>query len=43
MKNKILRRFYCVDCDHAWMEIVLDDILFSDCEYCQNPMPAEEI
>lgn len=44
---KRLCRFYCVDCDNAWMEI-WDDLgdnphHTDECDYCGKKYEAEEI
>jgi len=36
-----LCRFYCVDCDAAWAEILGDDLYTALCEYCRKPQEAE--
>jgi hypothetical protein len=41
MKN--LFRFYCIDCDNAWMEILDEEEDHSKCEYCNKPQKAEEV
>lgn len=43
MKRKSLVRFYCIDCDNAWMEVLPVDSYSSNCEYCKKPQQAEEI
>lgn len=43
MKRKNLVRFYCIDCDNAWMEILIDGQYSSNCEYCNKPQQAEHI
>jgi hypothetical protein len=43
MKKKNLVRFYCIDCDNAWLEILEHDVFTSKCEYCKTPQQAEEI
>lgn len=43
MKKKNLVRFYCVDCDNAWTEVLEDGTFSSNCKYCKRPQQAEEI
>jgi hypothetical protein len=38
-----LFRFYCVDCDNAWIEILNADEIHSRCEYCDKLQTAETI
>lgn len=44
---KKLCRFYCVDCDNAWIELFLENgdnhIYVDKCDYCGKTQPAEEI
>ena len=39
---KKLLRFYCLDCDNAWMEILPTYKVCSDCEYCGISVEAED-
>ena len=39
---KKLFRFYCVDCDNAWMGILEEEDNHSKCEYCSKEQKAEE-
>lgn len=44
---KKLCRFYCVDCDNAWLELISengDNNDYSDkCDYCGKKQEAEEV
>lgn len=45
---KRLCRFYCVDCDNAWLEIVSakdeEKVDYADkCDYCGKKQKAEEL
>jgi len=40
-------RFYCCDCDYAWIEFVEENkelpSFYDKCDYCKKPQEAEEI
>jgi len=38
---KRLYRFYCVDCDHAWMQVLSEYKVYSMCEYCSKEQAVE--
>jgi hypothetical protein len=44
---KRLCRFYCVDCDNAWLEILEDNVEHPEyhdkCDYCGKKQQAEEV
>ncbi len=44
---KKLCRFYCCDCDYAWIELVeenTENSKYNDtCDYCKRTQEAEEI
>jgi hypothetical protein len=44
---KKLCRFYCVDCDNAWLELISEHENKADyvdkCDYCNKTQQAEEV
>lgn len=40
---KKLFRFYCLDCDNAWHEILEDCISHASCDYCSKEIIAEHL
>ena len=42
-KKKALYRFYCLDCDNAWHEILTEENTVSECDYCGNPQKPEDL
>ena len=40
---KRLFRFYCLDCDNAWHEILEETDSKSHCDFCNKLLEAEEI
>jgi hypothetical protein len=40
---KKLYRFYCVDCDNAWHEILEEKDNKSDCDYCHKKFDPESL
>jgi len=43
MSNKKLYRFYCLDCDHAWAEVLPEFTVYSKCEYCGSEQETESL
>ncbi len=43
MRSKRLARFYCVDCDMAWTNLISEFEHHDNCEYCNKSLEAEEI
>jgi len=43
MDNKKLYRFYCLDCDNAWMEILGEYSNHSKCEYCSKEIECDSV
>lgn len=42
-RSKRLYRFYCLDCDNAWSDVLMEsDKVTSECSYCQREFPAEK-
>lgn len=39
---KKLFRFYCIDCDNAWHEILNELESNSNCDYCNKLLDPEE-
>jgi hypothetical protein len=40
---KKLFRFYCLDCDNAWHEILEETESYSHCDFCNKKVKPEEI
>jgi hypothetical protein len=40
---KKLYRFYCIDCDNAWHDLVEDYENHAKCDYCLNEIEAEQL
>jgi hypothetical protein len=43
---KRLYRFYCVDCDHAWhdlLEEISEEPHKDFCDYCRKPQKSEDL
>ena len=43
METKKLYRFYCLDCDHAWAEVLPEFTIHAKCEYCNKEYQVENI
>jgi len=41
MQTKKLYRFYCLDCDHAWAEVLPEFTVHAKCEYCGKEHATE--
>jgi NAD-dependent SIR2 family protein deacetylase len=40
---KKLYRFYCIDCDNAWHEILEENESTSNCDYCNKLFKPEDL
>jgi len=40
---KKLFRFYCIDCDNAWHEILEENEDHSHCDFCDKEIEAEHL
>lgn len=40
---KKLYRFYCMDCDNAWHELLEDYQNNSNCDYCSKEIEPEDL
>ena len=40
---KKLFRFYCIDCDNAWHEILEEYTIHANCDYCNKEIEAEDL